>query len=74
MFLNQFKNEVINKTVELTNQYKNANDDNKDLDKQLILLNKLLSNIKKYELYFSNNKPSETKKKIKMFFNFSNTI
>ncbi len=68
MFLNQFKNEVINKTVELTNQYKNANDDNKDLDKQLILLNKLLSNIKKYELYFSNNKPSETKKKDKNVF------
>ena len=68
MFSNQFKNEVINKTVELTNQYKNANDDNKDLDKQLILLNKLLSNIKKYELYFSNNKQSETKKKDKNVF------
>lgn len=68
MFSNQFKNEVINKTVELTNQYKNSNDDNKDLDKQLILLNKLLSNIKKYELYFSNNKPSDTKKKDKNVF------
>lgn len=67
MYSNLFKNEIVIKSVELTNNIKNLKDENelKKNEKNLLMLNKLLSYITKYELYLNDNNTPKKEKKIK---------
>jgi hypothetical protein len=67
MYSNLFKNEVINKSVELTNNIKNLKDlnDLKSNEKDLLMINKLLSYITKYELFLNNKNEVKNDKKDK---------
>lgn len=67
MYSNLFKNEIVIKSVELTNNIKNLKDENelKKNEKNLLMLNKLLSYITKYELYLNDNNTPKKEKKVK---------
>jgi len=67
MYSNLFKNEIVIKSVELTNNIKNLKDESelKKNEKNLLMLNKLLSYITKYELYLNDNNIPKKEKKVK---------
>ena len=67
MYSNLFKNEIVIKSVELTNNIKNLKDESelKKNEKNLLMLNKLLSYITKYELYLNDNNTPKKEKKVK---------
>jgi hypothetical protein len=67
MYSNLFKNEVISKSLELTNNMKNLKDlhDLKTNEKDLVMINKLISYITKYELFLNNKNEVKNDKKDK---------
>jgi hypothetical protein len=76
MYSNLFKNEVISKSLELTNNMKNLKDlhDLKTNEKDLVMINKLISYITKYELFLNNKNEVKNDKKDKKNNNNNNTF